>query len=418
MLDQLPEVNSKRLAVRVTPDALRRVRSGHPWVYDRSVTSVSHDGEVGDLAVIFDRDRRFAAIGLWDPDSPIRIRILHAGSPAPIDAAFWEERCVEAVERRSPLWELEDRVTAGWRVVNGENDRLPGLVADCYAGTVVVKLDTGAWFPHLASVVPALLSATGGTSAVLRLARTVSAGPTFGCEDGVTLLGPDVTEPVIFTERGLMFEAAVRTGQKTGHFLDQRHNRTRVGARAAGRDVLDVFAATGGFTVHAAAGGARSVHSIDRSAPTLAAVARNLELNAGLETVRACRHTSAAADAFDALRGLRRDRRRFDIVVVDPPSFARRASEVDRALNAYASLTDLAVEAVRDRGLLVQSSCSSRVGAEEFFATVDDALVSRSIEAELLERTGHDIDHPATFAEGAYLKTGFWRIDRRFSRPR
>ena len=149
--DQLPTVGERRLAVRVTADALRQIRGGSPWLYDGSITSVSHDGAAGDLAVVFDDDRKFAAIGLWDPTSPIRVKMLHVGSPTSIDEHWWRERLSTALEQRQAL--SDDPDTTAYRCVHGENDGLPGLVVDKYDRTLVVKIYSPAWFPHLAVVV-------------------------------------------------------------------------------------------------------------------------------------------------------------------------------------------------------------------------------------------------------------------------
>jgi 23S rRNA (cytosine1962-C5)-methyltransferase len=214
-------------------------------------------------------------------------------------------------------------------------------------------------------------------------------------------------------EAGLEFDADVRSGQKTGHFLDQRANRIRVGAMSAGRDVLDVFASTGGFSVHAAAGGARSVHAVDLSAPTLAAAEHNMSLNVHLDAVRACAFTTEVGDAFEVMVQLARAGHDYDLVVVDPPSFAQRQANVDGALRAYTRLTHLALRLVRPGGTLVQASCSSRVTAEQFFDTVVEAAESAGRTLTEIARTGHDIDHPVTFREGAYLKAGFWTVGGR-----
>lgn len=415
MLESLPTVADRRLAVRVTSDALRHVRAGHPWVFDESISSISHDGAAGDLAVIFDSDRKFAAIGLYDPAGPIAIRVLHRGKPAAIDRHWFRERIVAARAIRQPLVDAE-RSMAGtasrpaFRLLNGENDSMPGLVVDSYNDTLVVKLYSTVWFPHLADVVAALLEATGAERVVLRLGRNVAEGDTYGLDDGDVIAGDAPDGPVMFTEGGLTFEADVRSGQKTGHFLDQRANRLRLGRQCAGKDVLDVFASTGGFSVHAAAGGARSVLAVDLSAPTLAAAGRNIAHNAQRPDVAACEFRTEVGDAFDVMVGLARSHRDFDVVVVDPPSFAQKQSSVDAALRAYTRLTHLALRLVRPHGLLVQASCSSRVPADLFFATVLDAaeLAGRDLRQQV--RTGHDIDHPVTYPEGAYLKAGFWEV--------
>lgn len=407
-LSRLPIPGERRIAVRVTADALRHLRAGHPWLYADSVTSLSHDGAAGDLAVVFDRDRKFVAIGLWDPASPIRIKVLHHRTPAAIDASWWDGVVHEALEQRRVFVGAPDADELGYRILNGENDGTPGLVADRYAAVVVVKVYSAAWFPHLRSMVAALQAATGAAAIVLRLARVVAAGETFGLADGDVLAGDLPDGPVRFREAGLAFDVDVRRGQKTGHFLDQRHNRTRVGKLAPDRHVLDVFASTGGFSVHAAAGGARSVHAIDLSAPTLAVADHNMGINRDHPAVAACRFSTEVGDGFDVLTRLGNQRASYDLVIVDPPSFAHRQADVERAVRAYGRLTRLALAVIRPGGVLVQASCSARVPADRFFEVVYDAASTAGRDLREIARTGHDVDHPVTFPEGAYLKAGFW----------
>jgi len=405
----LPAVDTRRVAVRVTRDALRQVRGGHPWVYDGSVVSASHDAPPGALAVIFDDRRRFAAIGLWDPTSPLRVRVLHAGQPAAVDAGLWADRLDRARHRRAPL--VDAGSTTGFRCVNGESDGLPGLVLDRYGDTAVVKLYTPAWFPHLAELVPLLVAAAGVDRLVLRLSRAVADGTTHGLADGQVLVGSVPDGPVEFLEHGLRFGADVVHGQKTGHFLDQRDNRALVGSMAAGGHVLDVFACTGGFGVHAAAGGARAVHTVDVSEPALATARANMARNREVPAVAACRHTTEAGDAFDVLAGHAAAGRRWDLVVIDPPSFAPRQDAVERALRAYARLTALGLAVTRPGGVLVQSSCSSRIDADTFHRQLREVSTAAGHRLEELARTGHALDHPATFPEARYLKTAFVRVD-------
>jgi 23S rRNA (cytosine1962-C5)-methyltransferase len=395
--------------VRVTSDALRQLRGGHPWIYDGSITDVSHEGVAGDLAVVFDRRRAFAGIGLYDPASAIRVKVLHAGRPTAIDRVWFHRRLQQAYDRRAPFWSAPDGDRQAFRMVNGENDGFPGLVVDRYASVLVLKLYSEAWTPWIALLAPLLLEVAGASGLVVRTSRQLTTGPLAGA-DGDVLAGTVPEGPVEFREDGLRFEADVRRGQKTGHFLDQRANRRRVGGIASGAEVLDVFAATGGFSVHAAAGGASRVVSIDSSRPTLEAARRNMELNRHRPEVAACRHETRVGDAFDELAGSGRAAESFDVVVVDPPSFARRRSQVTGALGAYRRLTELAAPLVRPGGMLVQASCSSRVDAEAFHDTVAAALAATGRTATLVERTGHDLDHPVSFPEGEYLKAGFWRL--------
>ncbi|MGB5760542.1 MAG: class I SAM-dependent rRNA methyltransferase [Acidimicrobiales bacterium] len=417
LLDAMPAPSTRRLAIRVTPDALRRIRARHPWVFDRSIDSVNHeDGAPGDIGVVFDRNRKFAAIGLWDPNSPIRLRMIHVGEPVMIDAAWFAERIAESVARRQAIFDRHLGASSaahgpGYRAVNGENDGLPALVVDCYADVAVIKLYSEIWYPHLAPIVDAVIAATNSSTVVLRLARNLLERECYGLGDGDVIVGDVPEGPVLFSEGDLTFEADVRTGQKTGYFLDQRANRGHVRTLSAGERVLDVFASTGGFTVHAAAGGAVSVHAVDASGPTLDVIRRNLDHNANVPSVAACQVTTEVSDAFDAMGALSRAGRKYDLVIVDPPSFAQKATTVGRARAAYAKLTKLAIGLIQDGGILVQASCSSRVTPDDFFATVTGAALEHGATFTELRRTGHDVDHPVTFDEGEYLKAGFWRVD-------
>jgi 23S rRNA (cytosine1962-C5)-methyltransferase len=413
VLARLPRPGERRIAVRITPDALRQVRGGHPWVFDASLTSISHEGRAGDLAVIFDRRRRFAAIGLWDPTSPIRIRILHVGDPRLLDESFWRELVTTAADRRLPLADSGRDgapATTGYRLVHGENDGFPGLVADRYDTTLVLKLYTEAWLAHLATVLPLLVEAAGSERVVLRYSRDVGRRKTIPVPDGDVVMGELSSPRVEFREHDLSFRADVVRGQKTGYFLDQRENRVRVGSLAARRHVLDVFSCTGGFSVHAAAGGARDVTSVDLSAQALALAADNMRLNQHLPAVAACSHRIVESDAFVALEQLRRAAQSFDLIVIDPPSFAPKRSAVASALSAYARLTKLALAVLTSGGILVQASCSSRVPADQFYATVIEAAAERGSRLVEIARTQHPLDHPVGFTEGAYLKAIFAEV--------
>ena len=212
---------------------------------------------------------------------------------------------------------------------------------------------------------------------VLGLARTVAAGDTFGFADGDRSWGGRRAGRDV-PRAGLTMEADVVHGQKTGHFLDQRDNRTLVRGMASGRDVLDVFASTGGFALSAAAGGARSVQSSTSRRPRWRRRSATSRHNLRLREVRECAIRTTVGDAFDVLAALGRlDAERFDIVILDPPSFASRQSQVDTALRAYAKLTRLGVVLLRPGGVLVQASCSSRVSADQFVDTVITAARRR-----------------------------------------
>jgi 23S rRNA (cytosine1962-C5)-methyltransferase len=300
--------------------------------------------------------------------------------------------------------------TDGYRVVNGENDGFSGLVLDRYDGIFVLKLYSAVWLPHLRSIVAALDSLAHPTSLVLRLSRSLADVPLHGLASGIALIGEAPTAPVLFKENGLLFEADVIHGQKTGYYLDQRDNRALVGSMSAGMRALDVFAHSGGFGVYAAAGGAIKVTSVDQSEPALAAGDRNFAHNATLPNVRHCEHDSIAGDAYEVMDRLIQRRRHYDIVVVDPPSFAQRKTNVDRALHAYGQLTQRAVRLCRPDGMLMQASCSSRVADDQFFATVRGSAQRAGFDLVEVRRTGHAVDHPVTFPQGGYLKALFARV--------
>ncbi len=408
VVESLPAPSARRLAVRLTPDALRQVRGGHPWVYDASVASVADGGQPGDLAVIFDDSRRFAAIGLYDPNSPIRIKVLHTGKPVTIDSGWWRMRIAAALARRDSL--RTSGHTTGYRCIHGENDGFGGLVLDRYADDYVLKLYSEAWFPYLGTLIPIFEELLEPRSLVLRLSRRV-AGAGTPLPEGTALIGNVPSSRVRFLEHDLIFEADIAEGQKTGHFLDQRDNRALIGTMANGAHVLDVFSSSGGFTVHAAAGGAASVHSIDMSPASIQLARHHMTINASRPTVAACRHETTIGDAFDAMDDLVRKRQRFDIVIIDPPSFAQRQSSVAGGLQAYRRLTALGLSLVRPGGILLQASCSSRITADRFFDAIVTVANSRGDELDEIAQTGHAIDHPIGFPEGAYLKAMIARVN-------
>jgi 23S rRNA (cytosine1962-C5)-methyltransferase len=402
-LATIPGPSEKRIALRVSPAAERWVRRGHPWVYDRAIREQSHDGRPGDLAVIFDRKGRFLAIGLYAPASPIRVRVLAQGQPTRIDADWFLYKLETAAEQRQPLLQSN---TTGYRLIHGENDGLPGLVIDRYGESYVVKLYTTAWVPHLSDLLRGLTAVAQPQRVVLRLSRFVQSqeADLYGLQDGQLLLGKPLRNGVRFLENGLYFEADVVQGQKTGFFLDQRDNRARVEKLAEGKRVLNVFAYTGGFSLYAARGGAKEVVSLDISQPALANAMRNFKLNRAHEAVADAEHELLVGDAFLTMKQLIANRRRFEMVIIDPPAFAKRKEEVERAVTAYGRLVRLGLHLLKPEGILVMSSCSSRVSAEEFFELVHKTAVGMGRPLQEIERTGHALDHPITFPEGAYLK--------------
>lgn len=404
-LSQLPGPSAKRIALRVSAASERALRQGHPWVFENSITEQSHSGIPGDLAVIFDDKRRFLAVGLYDPASPIRVRVLQNRHPAVINADWFQGKLASAAQIRLPL---EKTDTNGYRLVHGENDGLPGLVIDRYADTLVLKFYTLAWIPHLKQFCEALAQASPAQHLVLRLSRSLQkqADWLHHLTDGMplSLLAPPT--PILFKENRLTFESDPIDGQKTGFFLDQRDNRARVEQLSAHKSVLNVFAYTGGFSVYAARGGAKEVVSVDISPPALEAAVRNMGHNQ-LDTP----HETVAEDAFEVLARMGAQKRLFDLVIIDPPMFAQNEKQIESALAAYRKLTRLGLGVLRPGGTLVQASCSSRVEADLFFESIHRSAREAGRKITEIERSGHALDHPIAFKEGAYLKCLFARAD-------
>jgi 23S rRNA (cytosine1962-C5)-methyltransferase len=410
MLDQLPQASDKRIAVHVHSAAERNLKQGHPWLFESGISTQSHEGQAGDLAVIFDRKRRFLAIGLYDPRSPIRVRVLHQGKPAIVNEQFFCDKLTVAATLRKPLL---DSGTNGYRLVHGENDGLPGLVIDRYAQTCAIKIYSAAWIPHLNAVLSGIQGEIHPERVVLRLSRNTEAAlePAWNLSDGLVLVGAPISGPIRFSENGLIFEADVLHGQKTGFFLDQRENRSRVEERSAEKSVLNVFAYSGGFSLYAARGGAHTVVSLDSSGPALQAAQEIFALNQGVPEVAAAKHETVVADAFAAMKEMRKKRRQFDMVIIDPPSFAKQASEIDGAMRAYARLVQLGLALVRPHGTLVMASCSSRIQADQFYELIHETARSSHKVLRDIEVFDHAIDHPIGFREGAYLKCMFARVE-------
>jgi 23S rRNA (cytosine1962-C5)-methyltransferase len=397
----LPSASAKRIALRINAPAVRALRQGHPWIFDQSITEQSHAGVPGDLAVIFDDARRFLAIGLYDPTSAIRVRILQSRDSATINANWFQNKLITATRIRAGL---EEKNTTGYRLVHGENDGLPGLIIDRYDDTLVLKLYTPAWIPHLKDFCDALALVSPATHLTLRLNRSLQQQTEYlhGLSDGMTISLQTPPSLILFKENGLIFESDTVNGQKTGFFLDQRDNRMRVEKLSMDKSVLNVFAYTGGFSVYAARGGAKEVVSVDISAPALAASVRNMEYNN--LTVP---HETIAEDAFEVLEHMASQKRLFDLVIIDPPMFAQSEKQIDGALSAYRKLTRLGLGVLRKGGTLVQASCSSRVESDSFFESIHQSAQEAGRRLTEIERTGHALDHPIRFKEGAYLKCLF-----------
>jgi 23S rRNA (cytosine1962-C5)-methyltransferase len=422
-----------RLRLRVTAAAEAALRGGHPWLFAESIREQNRQGAAGELAVVYDRKNRFLAIGLFDPDSPIRMRALHVGKPVTLDREWWRARLRTAIARRHGLF---DERTTGYRCIHGEGDGWPGLVLDRYGSAFVLKLYSAAWLPRIREISGLLNEELRPGHLVLRLSRNIRevAARKFDFAESLVHPGAGVwqwgsegvgsssewappTPPLphslapgfdaargvaTFLESGLRFEADVVRGAKTGFFLDQRENRRRVELLAGGCDVLNAFSFSGGFSLYAARGGARSVTDLDISPRALESAGRNFAMNQDETAVARCGREAVQAEAFEWLEN--NTRPRFDLVILDPPSLAKRETERAGAIRAYARLAEGGIRMLRRGGLLVASSCSAHVTAEEFFGAVRQAVAQSRRRFQEVATTRHPPDHPATIPEAAYLK--------------
>jgi 23S rRNA (cytosine1962-C5)-methyltransferase len=377
-------------AVTLRKDLARSLRQGHPWVYHRALRAPPRLAS-GELVLVCSRDGRPLAWGFWDANGPIAVRVL--GRPPVVDPeALLRARLEEALARRRAR--LDPAETNALRWVHGEADRLPGIHVDLYDDVATVRYD-GEGARAFYRGLPALLHETCGARLRAVLDRQQRAAEL----------------EVEVRENGLRFRVDLARGQKGGLFLDQRENRAEVRRRARHKSVLNLFGYTGGFSIHAAAGGATTTDTVDTAAPALAAARRNFALN-GLPLATARMHVR---DAFAFLGEAGQRGRSWDIVISDPPSFAPSASALPAARAAYRRLHALAAAVVTPGGLFCAGSCSSHLGREEFLATVAEGVARAGRHWRLEAVRGAAFDHPVlrTFPEGDYLKFALGRVETR-----
>ncbi|NNE31852.1 MAG: class I SAM-dependent rRNA methyltransferase [Winogradskyella sp.] len=393
----------KNLAVKLNAKGEQFVKNGHPWVFSNSIIKINDAANTGDLAIIFSKNKnKVIGLGLYDATSPIRIKIIHnAETKASVNSDFFHNKIKAAYKKRLELLKTK---TNSYRLLFGENDGFPGLIADVYDNVLVVKLYSEIWLPYLETILSSLQEISKTKTIVIRLSRNLQNRKN-NLSDGEVVYGNLDDEVVQFIEHGVKFSANVIKGHKTGYFLDHRENRKRVGELSEGKTVLDVFSYAGGFSVHALVNGAKEVTSLDISKQALSIAIENGKLNSftGL-------HKAICGDAFVVMKDLVKEGQKFDVVVIDPPSFAKQQSEIDMAKKKYAQLADLGAELTARNGLLVLASCSSRILAQTFFDLNQHALNSKNRLYDTILKTKHDIDHPITFPEGAYLKCGYYKF--------
>lgn len=371
----------------------------HPWVFSGALDQVVGAPQPGQTVDVLTAKGEFLARAAYSPHSQIRARVWTFDQNEVVDADFFRRRIDSALTLRTTLG--LSTVSDAVRLIHAESDGIPGLIVDRYGEVLVLQsLTAGSefWRDTLADI---LLEKTGASAIYERSDADVRELEGLPIRNGL-LRGKLPSQPLTIQEFGVKFLVSVETGHKTGFYLDQRRNRQRVGALAHGRDVLNCFCYTGGFSIHAVAAGAKTVLSVDSSADALALGQENARLNgqtgAGLEW--------READVFQALRKFRDERRSFDLIILDPPKFAATVSQAEKAARGYKDINLLAFKLLRPGGILATFSCSGGIDAALFQKIVAGAALDAGVEASIVEQLAQDGDHPISlhFPEGAYLK--------------
>jgi 23S rRNA (cytosine1962-C5)-methyltransferase len=381
---------------RVTKRGAERWAKGHPWIYASDV-----DREPGAAGIVAVADPRGKVIGqaLYSPTSEIRLRLLEADPTAKIDIAWWRRRFERALTHRRGI------DATAYRIIHAEGDGLPSLVVDRYDRWLVVQLLSAGLETIRGEVVAALIAAFEPTGILLR--NDVAVRRHEGLAEEVVVVHGTVPSDIEVREGSIRFLAAPWTGQKTGAFLDQRANRIRAGQlMVAGGRALDCFSYHGSFALHLAAR-AGSVVALDTSDEALDRGTQNAKLN-GFTNI-----SWRKADAFEALRELGRTRSRFDLVVIDPPAFAKSKAALPQAIRGYKDINLHAMRLVEAGGFLLSASCSFHLRWPDFLAMIADAARDCGRRVTMIDHLTQPADHPevVTIPETGYLKSVVLRVD-------
>lgn len=368
----------------------------HPWVFSGAIQGMERKPEEGDLVEVYSSDNRFLAIGHYQIGS-IAVRVL-SFEKRPIDHQFWVDRIRSAYQLRCILGLANTPNNNTFRLIHGEGDALPGLVIDMYANTAVMQAHSVGMHKCRMEIAAALKEVVGDglQNIYYKSETTLPYKADLNSENGY-LLGQDVDD--IALENGLKFYVDWQKGQKTGFFVDQRENRKLLEHYAKDRSVLNMFCYTGGFSFYAMRGGAKLVHSVDSSAKAISLTNRNVELNFPGDL----RHEAYAEDAFKYLERMGSN---YDLIILDPPAFAKHKDVLRNALQGYRKLNAIAFEKIKPGGILFTFSCSQVVSKENFRLAVFSAAAQSKRNVRILHQLTQPADHPVNIyhPEGEYLK--------------
>lgn len=382
------------------------IRRRHPWVFSGGIKHIQGQPQAGDWVRVCANKGAVLGWGHYAPNASIAVRMLTFGETRP-DDAWWHDQIASAVAVRRDLNLFQESPQNSCRLVHAEGDGLPGLIADFYAGILVVQCHTPGMHRALPVLIEAFRKALGDHLAGIydKSAKTLMKNGGEASEDG--WLWGGAPEGHFASEHGHRFLIDWEQGQKTGFFLDQRENRALLGALSNGKKVLNVFSYTGGFSIYALKAGAAEVHSLDSSERALEVCEKNVELN-GIPPER---HTSIQADALEFLKTDQLGE--YDVVVLDPPAFAKRASARHAAVQGYKRINLRALEGMKPGSLLFTFSCSQAVDDALFTNTLVAAAIQAGRTVRILHRLHQPPDHPVNVfhPEGSYLKGLVVRVD-------
>ncbi|MEZ5489481.1 MAG: class I SAM-dependent rRNA methyltransferase [Gammaproteobacteria bacterium] len=399
------------LTVRLKKGREASLLRHHPWVFSGAIESVEGKQTAGEPAEVVSHDHKPLGVGAYSPQSQLRVRLFSFQATG-IDRAFFRTTLTRALAKRDSLLNNSERTAC--RLVFGESDHLPGLVVDKYGDYLVCQFLFAGLEPWKTDLVELLAELTGCRGIFER--SDTAARKREGLEPSEGLLwGEPPPETLLIRENGLQLEVDVRSGQKTGFYLDQADNRQVIRPYCQGREVLNCFAYTGAFSLTALAAGARRVTSVDSSRPALAILQRNIHHN-GLDENR---HATVEAKVGNLLREWQTQGRQADLVILDPPKFAEQKSQVMKAARAYKDLAMQAVKLISPGGFLVTFSCSGAIDLKLFQKITADAFLDAGREGEIVDYLHQSADHPIAlaFPESQYLKGLICRVNDQGTSP-
>ncbi|MFI3277718.1 MAG: class I SAM-dependent rRNA methyltransferase [Rikenellaceae bacterium] len=374
----------------------------HPWIFSGAIDRVSNQHELreGEIVDVYTKAGDFIASGHYQIGS-IAVRVLSFDKDETIDQSWWNARVASAYELRRSLGLVDNAQTTCYRLIHGEGDSLPGLVVDVYGSVAVIQAHSVGMYHAREAIVAALRSTFAESlSAVYnKSAQTLPFNAKLDAEDGYLWGGESASEESVVLEGGHKFKVNWERGQKTGFFLDQRYNRELVGHYSKGRTVLNTFCYTGGFSVYAMAGGANEVCSVDSSQRAVELAHENMVLNFGEDV----RHSTLAVDAVEYLKNIGD---KYDLIILDPPAFAKHHKALGNAMQGYKRLNARALSQIKSGGILFTFSCSQAVSKELFRTTVFSAAAIAGRKVRILHQLTQPSDHPINIyhPEGEYLK--------------